>query len=456
MNLAVLGAQWGDEGKGKIVDLLTPHFSIVARYQGGHNAGHTVWVGDTKYVFHIVPSSILYQTVMSVVGNGTVIDPYSLLTELEGLDKAGVKITPENFAISDRAHIIMPYHVEEERGSSLSKDVVGSTMRGIGPAYTDKARRTGIRVCDLNDLTIPGVRERALSVIEDHYRVGTEKILRTIDTNYEIGQISRFMLEILLKNADKRFRVNPEKMLEDLEKTFEPLRPYVTDTSDLINNAITQGRNVMFEGAQGAGLDVDHGTYPCVTSSNTVAGGASTGLGIGPTQIDYVLGVAKAYDTRVGKGAHPTHQKNAIGNRIAERGFEVGASTGRKRDCGWFDGVQARDAATKNNINALALMKLDVLDEEPEVKICVGYWLNGERTTNFPASDAILQQCTPIYEILDGWQKPTRGIKNLDQLPKNARKYIGRLEEVVGKPYAYISTGPERNEGIEIAWPSFE
>lgn len=453
--LAVLGAQWGDEGKGKIVDLLTPNFSIVARYQGGHNAGHTVWVGDKKYVFHIVPSSILYKNVMSVVGNGVVIDPSALFREVDELKQAGVYISPDNFAISDRAHIIMPYHVEEEKGSDLSQSVVGSTMRGIGPSYTDKAKRTGIRVCDLKDLSVPGVKERVVEIIEDHYRVGKGKILRTLDNNYEIGPISRFMLKMLLSNADKKFRVDPEKMLEVMETTFEPLKLYVTDTSALINYALDKGRNAMFEGAQGSGLDVDHGTYPCVTSSNTVAGGASTGLGIGPTRINHVLGVAKAYDTRVGKGAHPTHQKNAIGKRIAERGVEVGASTGRQRDCGWFDAVQVRDAATKNHINSFALMKLDVLDEEPEVNICVGYWLKGERTTSFPASDALLQQCVPIYERMDGWQSPTRGITKLEKLPKNARRYIDRLEEVTGKPLAYVSTGPERNEGIDIALPKF-
>lgn len=454
-NLVVMGAQWGDEGKGKIVDLLTPHFSVVARYQGGHNAGHTVVIDGNKYVMHLIPSGILHAGTTCVIGNGVVLDPYALSREVEELREKGVAVTPENLKISDRANIILPYHVDEEKSSSLSQKVVGSTMRGIGPAYTDKARRTGIRVCDLLDLDMPHVRERILSIVADHYKVSGEKIMHTLGTNYNIGPVSRFLLKTLLSYADGRLSVDPEQKLMEIEGAFAPFRDHVTDTSAYLNSMLDGGSNVLSEGAQGTGLDVDHGTYPCVTSSNTVAGGASTGLGVGPRRIDHVLAVLKAYDTRVGKGAHPTHQKNAVGRRIAERGVEKGASTGRPRDCGWFDAVQARDAFMKSHVDSWALMKLDVLDQEPEIRVCTAYMIDGEKTVCFPASDARLERCEPVYETLPGWQTSIRGITDLERLPRNARRYVDRLQETMGRQIAYVSTGPARDEGIEIAWPSF-
>ena len=453
--MVVMGAQWGDEGKGKIVDLLTPHFRVVARYQGGHNAGHTVVIRGDKYVLHLIPSGIMHPETTCVIGNGVVLDPYALGAEVNELRDMGVSVTAENLKISDRVNIILPYHVDEEKGSSLSQKVVGSTMRGIGPAYTDKVRRTGIRASDLLDLDVTGVRARALSIVNDHYRVGRERIMHTLDTNYEMGRVSRFLLNTLLSYADRNFAVDPERKLAEIEEAFVPFRRHVIDTSAFLNQMLDNGYNVLSEGAQGTGLDVDHGTYPCVTSSNTVAGGASTGLGIGPTRIDHVLGILKAYDTRVGKGAHPTHQKNETGRRLAERGVERGASTGRPRDCGWFDAVQAGDAFMKSHVDSWALMKMDVLDQEPEVNICTDYLIIGERTREFPASDARLETCEPVYETLPGWQTTIRGITRLEDLPKNARRYVDRLEAIMNRKISYISTGPGRDEGIEIEWPSF-
>ena len=409
----ILGCQWGDEGKGKVVDRRVSHYKANARAAGGHNAGHTVIVDGRKYVFHMAPSGLLHPGVYNAIGNGCVIDLKALGSELEGLQQAGVKITPENFGISYGAHVIMPYHVEEET-SKLSKSI-GTTGRGIGPAYTDKARRTGVRIVDLCNMDKPEIRDRVLGIIES-------------------------------KNS-----ADPRTKLMEIESYFQPLRQYADDVSYKLNEMLDHGNAILVEGAQGAGLDVDHGTYPNVTSSNTTIGGVLTGLGIGPHQIRHVTGIVKAYATRVGNGAFPTELDNAIGEGIRERGAERGASTGRPRRCGWYDAVQVADAVKKNGVTQLAVMKLDVLDEEPGIRLCDSYELDG-REARFPASDALLALCKPLFENFDGWMTSTKEARNMKELPKEAKAYLKRLEMLAGVPITYVSVGPDRTQGIEADW----
>jgi adenylosuccinate synthase len=417
MNIAVIGAQWGDEGKGKIVDLLTPRFSFVARYQGGHNAGHTVFVGGTKFVLHLIPSGILHRGVTCIIGNGVVVDPHALFREVDALAGMGIE-TDGRLLVSDRAHLILPYHRELDVLSEARRGdrKIGTTSRGIGPAYEDKIARRGLRVCDL----------RHPDTVADRIR----------------------------ENVTARNRVIPEPRLEwqevlaELLAIGERLEPLIADTSAVIIEAMRAGKHVLFEGAQGTLLDIDHGTYPFVTSSNGTAGGICTGLGVPPRAVGGVLGVAKAYTTRVGEGPLPTELLDEMGERLRESGQEYGASTGRPRRCGWYDAVAVRFAARVNGLDALALTKLDVLDGLERIAICTGYQLGDRIITEFPADLQLLAECRPIYESLPGWPEPTRGVRRFSELPPAARDYVRRLEEVTGAPAAIISTGSDRDDTI--------
>jgi adenylosuccinate synthase len=417
MNLAVLGAQWGDEGKGKIVDLLTPNFSIVARYQGGHNAGHTVYANGRKFVLRLLPSGILHPNVTCVIGNGVVVDPAALFAEIDELRQAGIDIG-DRLRISDKAHLILPYHRDLDILSEARRGErrIGTTSRGIGPAYEDKIARRGVRVGDLANPSS--------------------------------------LAEAVQHNVDARNRVIPDSTMDakavlvDLQRAWQRMRPWVTDVSIFLADARKNGRAVMFEGAQGTLLDIDHGTYPYVTSSNATIGGVCTGLGVGPRAIDTVLGVAKAYTTRVGEGPLPTELTGAIGDRLRETGNEFGAVTGRPRRCGWYDAVAVRHAVRVNGLDALALTKLDVLDGLPDLQVCTAYTCHGATVTEMPGDLAQLADCKPVYETLTGWSAPTRGCKSFDELPREARAYVARLEEITGVPAAIVSTGSGREETI--------
>jgi adenylosuccinate synthase len=417
MNIAVLGAQWGDEGKGKIVDLLTPHFSVVARYQGGHNAGHTVFVNGRKFVLHLVPSGILHPGVLCVIGNGVVVDPQALFKEIEELAGLGVDVG-DRLLISEKAHLILPYHRELDVLSEARRGErkIGTTSRGIGPAYEDKIGRRGIRVCDLAD--------------------------------------SQALAEEVRENVSARNRIIKDSTL-DWKPVYDQLieygarmRRWTGDVSLALHAAMREGKRLLIEGAQGTMLDIDHGSYPYVTSSNASIGGACTGLGIPPKAIDGVLGVAKAYTTRVGEGPLPTELHGDLGHRLRESGQEYGASTGRPRRCGWYDAAAVRYAVRINGIDALALTKLDVLDGLERIDICTGYRVGDRDVPEFPADFATAAACTPVYESWPGWQSPTRGATKYDQLPPEARRYVARLEEVSGVPAAIISTGSNRHETI--------
>src|SRR6185503_5502758 len=420
MNLCVLGAQWGDEGKGKIVDLRTPGFSVVARYQGGHNAGHTVYVGGTKFVLHLIPSGILRPGIICIIGNGVVVDPHALFAELDKLAPMGIDVAGR-LLVSDKAHVILPYHRELDVLSEARRgeQKIGTTSRGIGPAYEDKIGRRGIRVGDLHDVADDGALAAAV--------------------RENVAARNR-----LVGNNEMKW----QDVLADLRKVWVRLKPFVTDTSLRLHNELAAGKRVMFEGAQGTLLDIDHGTYPFVTSSNSTAGGAATGLGVGPSAIGKVLGVAKAYTTRVGAGPLPTELLGEMGERLRETGMEYGASTGRPRRCGWYDAVAVRYAARVNGLNALAITKLDVLDGLKELEICTAYRCGSEVLTEMPSEVSQLAACEPIYETIPGWSQPTLGITDFDKLPDGARRYIARLEETSGVPAAIISTGSDRDHTI--------
>ena len=416
-NLTVIGAQWGDEGKGKIVDLLTPRFSVVAHYQGGHNAGHTVYVRGQKFVLHLIPSGILHPGVSCVIGNGVVVDPQALFAEVDELQALGIDVTGRLF-VSDRAHLILPYHRELDVLSEARRGErrIGTTSRGIGPAYEDKIARRGIRVCDLFN---PAALEEG---VRENVRARNRIIA---DTTLDWRQV-----------------------LDPLRAAGERLRPWVVDTSLMLNEAIAAGRPILFEGAQGTLLDIDHGTYPFVTSSNASAGGVCTGLGVPPKAVGTVLGVVKAYTTRVGEGPLPTELLGELGQRLRESGQEYGASTGRPRRCGWYDAVAVRFAARVSGLDGLALTKLDVLDGLESISLCTGYRCNGGVLRDFPADLKLLGACEPIYEELPGWSTPTRGARAYEDLPRQAQAYVARLEEVTGVPAAIISTGSDRDETI--------
>ena len=417
-NIAVLGSQWGDEGKGKIVDLLTPHFSTVARYQGGHNAGHTVYVDGTKFVLHLIPSGILHPGVRCIIGNGVVIDPQALFREVDELSRAGIDVDGR-LMVSDKAHLILPYHRELDILSEARRGErkIGTTSRGIGPAYEDKIGRRGIRVCDLL-----GDREALANEVREN-----------------VSARNRIIKETTL---------DWKPVYEQLLVQGERLRPWVADVSLALADAMRGGQRVLFEGAQATLLDIDHGTYPFVTSSNASVGGICTGLGVPARAIHGVLGVAKAYTTRVGEGPLPTELSGELSDRLRESGQEYGASTGRPRRCGWYDAVVVRYSARINGLNALALTKLDVLDGLPEVRMCTGYTANGRTITEFPADLRLLASAEPRYETLPGWSRPTRGITTFAELPPEARAYIRRLEDVSGVPCGIVSTGSDRNETI--------
>ena len=415
----VLGAQWGDEGKGKVVDLFSRKFSIVARYQGGHNAGHTVFIGDRKFVLKLIPSGILRPGVQAVIGNGVVIDPGALLDEMESLQKAGIDV-PKQLAISNRAHVIFPFHRIVEKMSEAREDRVpiGTTSRGIGPCYEDKTGRRGIRIADLYERDSFCTMYTALA--EDKQLLAqTFNIQETID--YE--QIR----DQYLKFADR-------------------IRPMVCDTAQLLHDAIQAGKRVLFEGAQGSMLDVDHGTYPFVTSSSATAGGACTGAGVPPSSINGVIGVSKAYTTRVGSGPFPTELLGEEGERIRKAGNEYGAVTGRPRRCGWFDVPLLRYTAMINGFDSLVITKLDVLDQFDEILVCTAY----RNTRSMPATYRELEAVDPVYERLPGWKSETRGLTRAEALPPRARDYLKFLSDCTGVEVGCISTGPERDETILI------
>ncbi len=420
MNIAVLGAQWGDEGKGKIVDLLTPHFSIVARYQGGHNAGHTVYVGGTKFVLRLMPSGILHPGTTCVIGNGVVVDPGALFGEIDQLTALGIDVAGR-VVVSHRAHLILPYHRELDVLSEARRGErrIGTTSRGIGPAYEDKVGRRGIRVGDLGDPS-------AAAAVEDAVRENVETRNRLIGDSH----------------------LEWRAVLDLLRQQWERLGPLVQDVSLLLARARAAGRRVLYEGAQGTMLDIDHGTYPYVTSSNGTIGGVCTGLGVPPRAIDGVLGVMKAYITRVGDGPLPTELTDDTGERLRQLGSEFGAVTGRPRRCGWFDAVVARYAARVNGLDAIALTKLDVLDGFREIPVCVGYRLGDTLFTEFPSELGALSACEPVFDVLPGWSRPTAGVRRFEDLPGEALRYIAHVEQVVGVPVGIVSTGADREDTI--------
>ena len=415
----IVGAQWGDEGKGKIVDYLSEHVDILARYQGGANAGHTVEIGDRKHVLHLIPSGIFHEHVTCVIGNGVVIDPVALLDEIHLLEREGVPLKGR-LKISHNAHLIMPYHKLLDSLFESGTSAIGTTGRGIGPAYYDKAARVGIRIVDLLD------------------HEGLEAALRRniADKN-----------QIIRKVYDHD-ELDVESIIETY-LTFDALiDEYITDTSFYLNNAIREGKSVLCEGAQGALLDIDHGTYPFVTSSSPVSGGATIGLGIPPTVIESVMGVMKAYTTRVGLGPFPTELDDETGEYLRTKGHEFGSTTGRPRRCGWFDAVAMKYSAMINGIGSCAMMKLDVLDGLDTVKVCVAYERDGKAVRHFPLDVRTLDAITPVYEEIDGWKQDVTGMTRAEQLPANASAYIRRVSEIIGVPVTCVSVGPNRRQTI--------
>jgi adenylosuccinate synthase len=422
-NLIIVGMQWGDEGKGKIVDLLCPAFDVVTRYQGGHNAGHTVKFGDRHFSLHLIPSGILHEGTLCVLGNGMVLDPEAFFRELQRLSELGIACG-ERLFVSNRAHVILPLAAELDRAREVASGdrKIGTTGRGIGPTYEMKAGRLGVRVCDL---TSDGLEER-LAI-----------------------QLRRLRPELeALGKAPIDEAAALAELVSRCREWGEALRPFVHDTEHLLHRWIRDGKQVMFEGAQGALLDVDHGTYPFVTSSNSTAGGACTGAGVPPTAIQGAMGVLKAYTTRVGGGPFPTELLDDTGEYLRQRGNEFGTTTGRPRRCGWLDLVAARYARQLNGIDLVALTKLDVLDTQDELRVCTGYRYKGSLLTEFPADLAALEHCTPEYVTWPGWRESTAGILDFDGLPAAARNYVRRIEDAIDSKIALISTGPRREETI--------
>lgn len=420
-SMVIVGAQWGDEGKGKIVDVMTEKADVVARYQGGHNAGHTVVINNERFILHLIPSGILHRGKLCIIGNGVVIEPGSLIAEIQGLRERGIEVN-ENLLISKNAHVIMPYHraIENAHESKRGSKKIGTTGRGIGPCYVDKMARTGIRIIDLYNP----------KVFRDKLESNLEEI------NY------------ILKNRYGKQVFDVNEIFDQYTKYAEEISIHVADTDVVINDFIDRNKNILFEGAQGTLLDIDHGTYPFVTSSSAVAGGVCTGLGVAPTKIDKVMGVVKAYTTRVGEGPFPTEIKDALGDVIRERGGEYGATTGRPRRCGWLDFVGLRHAIMVNGISTIALTKLDILDNIERIKICVAYRYKGEIIEGFPKDLLQLQEVEPVYEEIEGWLRNTKGIRDYDGLPDNARRYISLIEETLKVRVDLISTGEKRNELI--------
>lgn len=417
MNVAVLGAQWGDEGKGKVVDLLTPHFAIVARYQGGHNAGHTVYVDQTKIVLRLLPSGILHSHVTCAIGNGVVIDPQALFAEIEELRRLGYDVT-KRLVISEKAHVILPYHRELDLLSEARRGErkIGTTSRGIGPAYEDKIGRRGIRVCDLADR----------QALEQEIRENVQARNR------------------LIKESTLDWR----PLFDQMVAYGERMRPWIGDVSLFLARASAAGRPILFEGAQGTLLDIDHGTYPFVTSSNSTIGGVCTGLGVSPKMINGVLGVVKAYSTRVGEGPMPTELVGTSGDHLRDSGKEFGSVTGRPRRCGWYDAVVVRYAARINGLDSVALTKLDVLDGLDSIEVCTGYRYGNDVMSEWPADLNVLAKCEPVYERQPGWSRPTSGVTRYEDLPREAQRYVAFLEEATGVPVSIVSTGSGRGDTI--------
>ena len=426
-NTVVVGTQWGDEGKGKVVDLLTARADVVVRFQGGNNAGHTLVVEGKQFICHIIPSGILYEDTKCLIGNGLVVDPEVLLEEMASLDAAGISVTPARLSLSEKAHIIMPYHraVDLARETRKGRGKIGTTGRGIGPCYEDKAARTGVRAVDLTEP----------DTLEEKIRSNLE------EKNF---YLTRFF------NAEP---LDAGPMVESYLEMAERIKPFVTDVSLELALAVKEGRNILFEGAQGTHLDVDHGTYPFVTSSNPVAGAACAGAGIGPGQLHHVLGIVKAYTTRVGAGPFVTELLDKTGDYIQERGMEFGATTGRRRRCGWLDLVVVRDSARLNGLDSLAITKLDVLTGLETLKICVAYDLDGERTLSRPASLKRLSRCTPVYRELPGWSGDISSARAMADLPAEARAYLEAVEEETGVPVSIVSVGPGREETVLVRDP---
>jgi adenylosuccinate synthase len=426
-NLVVVGTQWGDEGKGKIVDLLTEQAQVVVRYQGGNNAGHTLVVGGEKFIFHLIPSGILHPGTQCLIGNGVVLDPEVFLTEVDNLKARNIAVGPDNLRISERTQVIMPYHkrldLARERAKGAAK--IGTTGRGIGPCYEDKVARQGIRIADLLD--------------PDIFKANLASSLPE----------KNFLLEKYLGDAP----FSEEEILIPYLEMGQRLRPLVANVSTLLAEAVRQGKNLLFEGAQGTHLDIDHGTYPFVTSSNPVAGGACAGAGIGPNQLHRILGIVKAYTTRVGGGPFPTECLDEVGDHLVECGVEFGSTTGRRRRCGWLDAVVLCDAARLNGLTGLAITKLDVLTRINPVRICVGYESEGTRRETMPATIKDLERCRPIFEELPGWTEDIRGVRRYQDLPRATQNYLKRIEELVRVPIQIISVGPDREETIVVQNP---
>ena len=426
-NVVVVGSQWGDEGKGKIVDWLSEQADIVVRFQGGHNAGHTLVIGNQTYKLSLLPSGVVREGKLSVIGNGVVVDPQALINEIAKLKDQGVSVTPQSLRVAENATLILPLHQELDvaREKASGKGAIGTTGRGIGPAYEDKVGRRAIRVMDLADLDqLNGKIDRLLA----HHNA--------------------------LRRGLGMPEVSPKAVYDHLAGFAPQVLPFMDSVWSLLDAKRREGKRILFEGAQGALLDIDHGTYPYVTSSNTVAGQAATGSGMGPGAIDYVLGICKAYTTRVGNGPFPTDQMdNAIGKTLGERGREFGTVTGRARRCGWFDAVLVRQTVQTSGIDGLALTKLDILDGFPEIKVCVGYRLDGARIDYLPAGERAQAQVEPIYEVIEGWQEPTAKARSWAELPAQAIKYVRRVEELVGCPVALLSTSPEREDTILMKNP---
>lgn len=421
MNVAVVGAQWGDEGKGKLIDFLSEDVDVIVRYQGGNNAGHTVVVKDQEFIFHLLPSAILHQEKFCVIGNGVVVDPKALIGEIADLRKRNINVSPERFRIAGNCHVVMPYHrILDGLRESIRKNKIGTTGRGIGPCYADKVTRCGIRMVDLLN---PRILEAKL---EDNLKEKNEVFKK-------VYRQSGFRFEPIYKEYLSYGKI---------------LKPFICDTALFLHRMIKEGKSLLFEGAQGTFLDIDFGTYPFVTSSNSIVGGVSAGTGVPPTNIDKAIAAVKAYTTRVGEGPFPTEFPPKLMETIRNKGMEFGATTGRPRRCGWFDSVLVRYAIAINGISELAIMKLDVLDGLAKIKICTGYQYRGKQYKDFPLDAEVLSQAKPVYEEVAGWKDPTQGMKDFNHLPEAAKAYIYRLEELLQVQIKYVSTGSKRDEII--------
>lgn len=420
----VLGAQWGDEGKGKMTDFLAEDSDVIVRFQGGNNAGHTVIVGDKEYKLHLIPSGVLYKDKLNVIGNGVVLDPKAFFEELNYLENAGIKVSEEQLIVSDRANVIMPYHKDLDRlkEKSRGKNNIGTTGKGIGPCYTDKVERSGIRVCDL-------INPEVLK----------EKLKENIDNKNEVI--------VKVYNGEP---LNFDKVYKEYVELGKKMKPYVKDISVRVYDEIKSGKKVLFEGAQGMLLDIDYGTYPFVTSSNTIAGGVCSGVGIGPTMITSSVGVAKAYTTRVGKGPFPTELHDETGEWIREKGGEFGVTTGRARRCGWLDLVILKTSVRVSGLTDLVVTKIDTLAGLEKIQVCVGYKFEDQVIDYFPASLEDLEKCEPIYEEFDGWDESVADARSYEEIPENAKKYLKKIEEFTGVTISIVSVGPKRDQTIVI------